>query len=59
MRVFESTFVGLLDEKPPYWFYEGKEVPPRLSFIPLISRHLLEVTVGSQTRSGTVHPGHS
>ena len=27
MRVLETTFVGLMDEKPPHWIVEGKDVP--------------------------------
>jgi len=27
MRVLETTFVGLMDERPPHWIVEGKEVP--------------------------------
>ncbi|KII92946.1 hypothetical protein PLICRDRAFT_37757 [Plicaturopsis crispa FD-325 SS-3] len=27
MRVLETTFVGLFDEKPPYWITDGKALP--------------------------------
>ena len=27
MRVIETTYVGLIDENPPHWIVEGKEVP--------------------------------
>jgi hypothetical protein len=27
MRVLETTFVGLMDERPPHWIVDGEEIP--------------------------------
>ena len=33
MRVVETTFVGFMDERPPHWIVEGKEVPLPRTFM--------------------------
>src|SRR5882762_4135505 len=54
MRVLETTFVGLMDEKPPHWIVEGREVPLPTS---LLGRLAYSIDLATSLRGNTWFSG--